>query len=75
MRFTIGGSAPATPGFIAFGPEWPPAGQPSLPRPFRLPSRRSGRIPALPYPPLGCFQSGRNTISPATLLQRMANTP
>ena len=26
MRFTIGGSAPATPGFIAFGPEWPSCG-------------------------------------------------
>ncbi len=24
--------------------------------PFRLPSRRSGRIPALPYPPLRCVQ-------------------
>src|SRR5450631_845502 len=48
---------------------WPP------PPPFRLLSRRSGRIPALPYPPLRYFQSGSPATSPATLLQRTAITP
>src|SRR5258705_332355 len=45
------------------------------PRPFRPLSRRSGRIPALPYPPLRCFQSGSTTTSPTTLLHLTAITP
>ena len=75
MISIIGGSAPATLGFNAFGPEWLYCGRPSSPRPFRLPSRRSGRIPALPYPPLGCSQRGLNLASPSTFSQRMAITP
>jgi len=43
--------------------------------PFRPLSRRSGRIPAWPYPPLRCFQSGSTTASPPMLLQRAAITP
>src|SRR5438552_14052736 len=42
---------------------------------FRPLSRRSGRIPALPYPPLRYFQSGSTATSPAMLLQRTAITP
>ena len=45
------------------------------PLPFRPLSRRSGRIPALPYPPLRCFQSGSTATSPSTLFQRTATTP
>src|SRR6266436_8409234 len=45
------------------------------PLPFRPLSRRSGRIPALPYPPLRCFQSGSTPTSPTTLLHRTAITP
>ena len=57
--FLFGGAAPNPPGFTAFGPEWTNGktprgerGRPRRPRPFRPLSRRSGRIPALPYPPL-----------------------
>jgi|GEM_PF-4159095 len=33
------------------------------------------RIPALPYPPLRCFQSGSTATSPAIVSQRTAITP
>ena len=48
-----GDSAPRPPGFIAFGPECAGRGS-GLHRPtsFRRLTRRSGRIPAEPYPPL-----------------------
>src|SRR6266404_3949292 len=45
------------------------------PRPFRPLSRRSGRIPASPYPPLRYFQSGPTVTSPSTFFQRTAITP
>jgi hypothetical protein len=45
------------------------------PRPFRPLSRCSGRIPALPYSPLRCFQSGSTATSPPMLLHRTAITP
>jgi hypothetical protein len=47
-----GDSAPKPPGFIAFGPECTERGS-GLHRPasFRHLMRRSGRIPAEPYPP------------------------
>ena len=44
------------------------------PLPFRPLSRRSGRIPTLPYPPLSCFQSGPTATSSAIALQRTAIT-
>jgi hypothetical protein len=49
------GPALALPGFTAFGPEWPSRGGGSAP-PFRHLARRSGRIPAEPYPPARCCQ-------------------
>jgi len=60
-----GGFAPATPGFNAFLPplstslrfaSTPEAGAARLRR-VRPRNRRSGRIPALPYPPSGLRQS------------------
>ena len=45
------------------------------PRPFRLLSRRSGRIPALPYPPLRYYQSGLHRLRRTMLLQPTALTP
>ena len=44
-------------------------------RSFRQLSRRSGCVPAVPYPPLRCFQSGRNTTRRAMIFQRTATTP
>ena len=38
-------------------------------RPFPRLSRRSGRIPALPYPPLRCYQSGCINPSPSMPVQ------
>jgi hypothetical protein len=51
------------------------AGRPKPPRPFRPLSRRSGRIPALPYPPLRFFQSGRHQPRRAMISHRTAITP
>src|SRR5579871_2212973 len=47
-----GDSVPKPLGFIAFAPEWQPGLRSGSRRsePFRPLSRRSGRIPALPYP-------------------------
>src|ERR1700730_7390004 len=45
------------------------------PQPFRPLSRRSGRIPALPYPPLRYYQSGSHLPRRSMLLQRTATTP
>src|SRR5579863_288559 len=42
------------------------------PRPFRPLSRRSGRIPASPYPPLRYHQSGSTATPPAIASQRTA---
>jgi hypothetical protein len=72
----FGGSAPATLGFNAVGPEWlGKYGAADAALPFRLLSRRSGRIPALPYPPLRCYQSGQPQPRRATIFQRTAITP
>src|ERR1043166_1597268 len=43
--------------------------------PFRLPSRRSGCVPALPYPPLRYFQSGSHQPRRAMIFHRTATTP
>ena len=45
------------------------------PRPFRPLSRRSGRIPALPYPPLRCFQSGSTATSPCNDFSANGDNP
>ncbi len=53
------GAALALPGFIALRPECcalVSKGRVDSPPPFRLLRRRSGRIPALPYPPRRCVQ-------------------
>jgi hypothetical protein len=52
-------------------------GEADLPPPllFRPLSRRSGCVPAQPYPPLRSFQSGRQQLRRATILRRMAMTP
>jgi len=44
-------------------------------RPFRLLSRRSGCVPAVPYPPLRSFQSGLLQPRRAMIYQRTATTP
>jgi hypothetical protein len=44
------------------------------PRPFRHLNRRSGRISALPYPPLRCFQNGPYRPSPAMIFHWTATT-
>ena len=44
-------------------------------RPFRLLSRRSGCVPAVPYPPLRYSQSGKHQPRRAILFQRTAMTP
>jgi len=53
-----GDSVPKPLGFTAFAPEWQLGSRSGSRRsePFRPLSRRSGRIPALPYPPLRSFQ-------------------
>jgi hypothetical protein len=50
---TLGDSVPKPLGFSALAPEWLPGLRSGWrrPEPFRPLSRRSGRIPALPYPP------------------------
>ena len=70
------GRYPQTPGIyrlgasmVAFG------GGRSRPRPFRRLSRRSGCVPAWPYPPLSYFQSGSHQPRRAILLQPTATTP
>jgi len=57
QTFCLGGSAPKPPGFTAFAPRYIVfvlllEGRRLPPRTSRPLSRRSGRIPALPYPPL-----------------------
>ena len=44
-------------------------------RSFRLLSRRSGCVPAVPYPPLRCFQSGQLQPRRATIFCRTAIVP
>jgi hypothetical protein len=58
----LGDSVPKPLGFIAFPPEWLFLfGATGAAPPFRPLGRRSGRIPALPYPPPRCdqYKSGR----------------
>jgi hypothetical protein len=47
----LGDAVPKPLGFTAFPPECMSLGRLAPPPPFRLLGRRSGRIPALPYPP------------------------
>ena len=75
FRAPDGDSVPATLGFNAVAPEWLWVGAAQPPRPSRPLSRRSGRIPALPYPPLRCIQSGTIQLRRAMIFQRTAHTP
>jgi len=45
------------------------------PPPFRPLSRRSGRVPAMPYPPLSRSQSGSTSTCRTMTFQRTAPTP
>src|SRR4051794_41606250 len=73
----VGGAAPKPPEFYALSPEWIPSGSGLRPPPgpFRPLSRRSGCVPAEPYPPLRLFQSGRHQPRRATIFCRTAITP
>ena len=71
-----GGLRPQTPGIYRFrarmvchGGGW------SRLLPFRLLSRRSGCVPALPYPPLRYSQSGPHQPRRAMIFHRTATTP
>ena len=70
------GRCPQTPGIYRLGARMTAlGGGRSRPRPFRRLSRRSGCVPAWPYPPLSYFQSGSHQPRRAILLQRTATTP
>jgi hypothetical protein len=72
------GALPSNPPeFYALSPKWVASGSGlrPLPGPFRPLSRRSGCVPAEPYPPLRFFQSGRHQPRRATIFRRTAITP
>ena len=75
------GRRPQTPGIYRFRARMDAAGRPgfgggrSRLQPFRQLSRRSGCVPAEPYPPLSYPQSGLHQPCRAILLQRTATTP
>jgi hypothetical protein len=71
------GRYPQTPEFFAFQPEWIVLGSGLRPPPgpFRPLSRRSGCVPAVPYPPLRYSQSGRHQPRRAMIFHRTAITP
>ena len=70
------GLRPQTPGIYRFQARMACGGG-GLSRllPFRLLSRRSGCVPALPYPPLRYFQSGPHQPRRAMIFHRTAITP
>jgi hypothetical protein len=69
------GPCPQTPGSYRIVARMTNRGGWRRPRPFRLLSRRSGCVPAVPYPPLRYFQSGLHQPRRAMILQRTATTP
>ena len=75
------GRRPQTPGIYRFRARMDAAGRPAFGggrsrlQPFRLLSRRSGCVPAGPYPRLSYPQSGLHQPCRAILLQRSATTP
>ena len=69
------GRCPQTPGIYRLEARMSNGGGWRRPRPFRLLSRRSGCVPAVPYPPLRFFQSGLHQLRRATIFQRTATTP
>src|SRR5271154_6193216 len=76
----IGGSAPKPLGFTAFAPRYLPltsfrkGADSAAPGPSRPPSRRSGRIPALPYPPPGSHSISDETSSGMTNILNAAHS-
>ena len=71
-----GGLRPRTPGIYCLPARMAGfGGGQGRPRPFRLLSRRSGCVPAVPYPPLRYSQSGKHQPRRAILFQRTATTP
>ena len=72
------GRCPQTPGFTAWPPKWQREkhqGGRSRPVPLRLLSRRSGCVPAEPYPPLSSVQSGATQPRRTMIFHRTALTP
>ena len=76
-RILTWGRCPQTPGIFRFAARMNYFGERVAPPPgpFRPLSRRSGCVPAVPYPPLRYSQSGRHQPRRATILQRTAITP
>ena len=67
---------PQTPGIYRIPARMTDSGGRSLDlRSFRPLSRRSGCVPAVPYPPLRSFQSGLPQPRRAMIFQRTATTP
>src|SRR5258708_35821873 len=76
MNPQVGGAAPKAPGIYRIPARMTERGGRSLGlRSFRLLSRRSGCVPAVPYPPLRSFQSGLLQPRRAMIYQRTAITP
>ena len=70
------GLCPQTPGIYRFAARMRAlGGGAGRLRPFRRLRRRSGCVPAEPYPPLSYFQSGSHQPRRARRLQRTATTP
>src|SRR6266404_1896595 len=76
MNPQVGGAAPKAPGIYRIPARMTERGGRSLGlRSFRLLSRRSGCVPAVPYPPLRSFQSGLLQPRRAMIYQPTAITP
>src|SRR5260370_42415719 len=76
MNPQVGGGAPKAPGIYRIPARMTERGGRSLGlRSFRLLSRRSGCVPAVPYSPLRSFQSGLLQPRRAMIYQPTAITP
>src|SRR6266481_1071232 len=76
MNPQVGGAAPKAPGIYRIPARMTERGGRSLGlRSFRLLSRRSGCVPAVPYSPLRSFQSGLLQPRRAMIYQPTAITP
>jgi hypothetical protein len=76
MTLLTWGRCPQTPGIYRIPARMTERGGRSLGlRSFRRLSRRSGCVPAVPYPPLRSFQSGLLQPRRAMIYQRTAITP
>src|SRR5579871_1249298 len=75
MNPQVGGAAPKALGIYRLLARMITEAASSRLSPFRLLSRRSGCVPAVPYPPLRSFQSGLLQSRRAMIYQRTAVTP